>query len=66
MTDLAAPGRLPADATVEGDGDWASYVTARATAAGVEATPTVLVAGAAVRPQARPIAAAVARAAGGR
>ena len=46
--------------------DWASYVTARATAAGVEATPTVLVAGAAVRPQARAIAAAVARAAGGR
>jgi hypothetical protein len=36
------------------------------TAAGVEATPTVLVAGAAVRPQARPIAAAVARAASGR
>jgi protein-disulfide isomerase len=46
--------------------DWAPYVTARATAAGVEATPTVLVAGAAVRPQARPIAAAVAQAAGGR
>ena len=46
--------------------DWAPYVTARATAAGVEATPTVLVAGAAVRPQARAIAAAVARAAGGR
>jgi protein-disulfide isomerase len=46
--------------------DWAPYVTARAAAAGVEATPTVLVAGAAVRPQPRPIAAAVARAAGGR
>jgi protein-disulfide isomerase len=46
--------------------DWAPYVTARAAAAGVEATPTVLVAGAAVRPQARPIAAAVARAAGAR
>ena len=46
--------------------DWAPYVTARAIAAGVEATPTVLVAGAAVRPQARPIAAAVARAVGGR
>lgn len=46
--------------------DWAPYVTARAIAAGVEATPTVLVAGEAVRPQARPIAAAVARAAGGR
>jgi len=35
-------------------------------AAGVEATPTVLVAGAAVRPQARPITAAVAQAAGAR
>ena len=46
--------------------DWAPYVTARAAAAGVEATPTVLVAGAAVRPQPRAIAAAVARAAGGR
>ncbi|MGN6173862.1 MAG: DsbA family protein [Streptosporangiaceae bacterium] len=46
--------------------DWAPYVTARATEAGVEATPTVLVAGAAVRPQARPIAAAVAQAAGRR
>ena len=45
--------------------DWPPYVTARATAAGVEATPTVLVAGAAVRPEARPIAAAVARASGG-
>jgi len=46
--------------------NWAPYVTARATAAGVEATPTVLVAGVAVRPQARQIAAAVAQAAGGR
>ena len=46
--------------------DWAPYVTARATALGVEATPTVLVAGAAVRPEARPIAAAVAGAASGR
>ena len=45
---------------------WAPYVTARAIAAGVEATPTVLVAGAAVRPEARPIAAAVARATAGR
>ena len=43
--------------------DWAPYVTARAIAAGVEATPTVLVAGAAVRPQPRPITAAVAQAA---
>jgi protein-disulfide isomerase len=46
--------------------DWPSYVTARATALGVEATPTVLVAGKAVRPEARPIAAAVAEAARGR
>ena len=46
--------------------DWAPYVTARAIAAGVEATPTVLVAGAAVRPEGRPIAAAVAQAARGR
>ncbi len=56
-------------ATCVSDGpylDWPSYVTARATALGVEATPTVLVAGAAVTPEARPIAAAVAEAAGGR
>jgi protein-disulfide isomerase len=46
--------------------DWPPYVTARAVAAGVEATPTVLVAGAVVRPEARPIAAVVARAAGHR
>jgi protein-disulfide isomerase len=46
--------------------DWPSQVTARATALGVEATPTVLVAGAAVSPEARSIAAAVSRAAGGR
>ena len=46
--------------------DWPSQVTARATALGVEATPTVLVAGAAVSPDARSIAAAVTRAAGGR
>jgi protein-disulfide isomerase len=42
--------------------DWPSYVTARATAAGVSATPTVLVAGAAVRPEAEAITAAVAQA----
>lgn len=42
--------------------DWATYVTARATAAGVTATPTVLVAGAVVAPHARAISAAVARA----
>jgi protein-disulfide isomerase len=42
--------------------DWPPYVTARATALGVEATPTVLVAGAVVRPEAQSIAAAVAAA----
>jgi len=46
--------------------DWPPYVTARATALGVDATPTVLVAGAVVRPEARPIGAAVAAAGGGR
>src|SRR6185437_14160800 len=46
--------------------DWPPYVTARAAALGVEATPTVLVAGALVRPQARPIGVAVAAAGGGR
>jgi protein-disulfide isomerase len=40
--------------------DWPPYVTARAIAAGVSATPTVLVAGAAVEPDAQAIAAAVA------
>ena len=39
--------------------DWPPYVTARATALGVEATPTVLVEGAAVRPDTRAITAAV-------
>jgi len=39
-------------------------VTARATAAGVHATPTVLVAGAEVRAEPEAIAAAVARASG--
>jgi protein-disulfide isomerase len=43
--------------------DWPTYVTARATAAGVSATPTVLVAGAMVEPDAQAIAAAVALAA---
>lgn len=46
--------------------NWAPYVTARATALGVDATPTVLVAGTVVRPEARPIATAVAAATGGR
>jgi protein-disulfide isomerase len=45
--------------------DWPQYVTERAIALGVEATPTVLVAGAAVRAEARSIAAAVAASAGG-
>jgi len=44
--------------------DWPQYVTARATAAGVSATPTVLVAGTVVRPDAQTITAAVARAGG--
>ena len=44
--------------------DWPPYVTARATAAGVRATPTVLIEGAVVRPDAQAITAAVARAAG--
>jgi protein-disulfide isomerase len=46
--------------------DWPSYVTARATALGVEATPTVLVNGTAVRADPRSIVAAVAGATGGR
>ncbi len=40
--------------------DWPPYVTARATAAGVSGTPTVLVAGVGVRPEAEAITAAVA------
>ena len=39
--------------------DWPPYVTARAGAAGVSATPTVLVAGAMVRPEPQAITAAV-------
>jgi protein-disulfide isomerase len=46
--------------------DWPPYVTERAVALGVEATPTVLVAGTPVRPEAKSIVAAVAEAAGGR
>jgi protein-disulfide isomerase len=45
---------------------WPPYVTARATALGVDATPTVLVAGAVVRPEARAILTAVAAAGSGR
>lgn len=54
-------------ATCVGEGsylEWPPYVTARATALGVDATPTVLVSGTAVGPEPRPIATAVARAAG--
>jgi protein-disulfide isomerase len=46
--------------------DWPPYVTALATAAGVSATPTVLVGGAMVEPEAQAITAAVARASGAR
>jgi protein-disulfide isomerase len=46
--------------------DWSPYVTARAMALGVEATPTVLVAGAVVKAEARSIAAAVEDATDGR
>ena len=44
--------------------EWPPYVTARATALGVDGTPTVVVAGTAVRADARAIAAAVSEAAG--
>jgi protein-disulfide isomerase len=46
--------------------DWPAFVTERATEAGVSATPTVLVAGTAVRPDARAVTAAVGRAGGSR
>jgi protein-disulfide isomerase len=46
--------------------DWPPYVTARATALGVQATPTVLVNGTAVQPDSREITAAVRKAAGHR
>jgi protein-disulfide isomerase len=46
--------------------DWPPYVTARAVALGVEATPTVLVAGTVVRADAQSIVAAVADATGER
>ncbi len=42
--------------------DWPSYVTARAVALGVSATPTVLVAGASVSPDPQAISAAIAAA----
>jgi len=43
--------------------DWPTYVTSRAVALGVEATPTVLVGGELIRAEARAIAVAVAKAA---
>jgi protein-disulfide isomerase len=46
--------------------EWPPYVTARAYALGVQSTPTVLVAGTMVRPDARTITAAVTAAQGGR
>ena len=55
-------GLGPAFASCVAEGpylDWPPYVTARATAAGVESTPTVLVAGVAVAADPRAIAAAV-------
>jgi protein-disulfide isomerase len=64
---LADLGRLaglggPPFTTCVADGpylDWPPYVTARAIALGVDATPTVLVAGAPVRPDPQAITAAV-------
>jgi protein-disulfide isomerase len=44
--------------------DWPPYVTARAVALGVRATPTVLVNGTTVTPQAEAITAAVAQVTG--
>jgi protein-disulfide isomerase len=68
-TELAGLGHQTgldvAFATCLSDGryrDWPAYVTARAVAAGVEATPTVLVAGRPVKAEASAIAAAVAQA----
>ncbi len=71
-TELAALAREAGLAATPFDGclaeapylDWPAYVTARATEAGVTATPTVLVAGDMVEPDARAIAAAVASARG--
>jgi protein-disulfide isomerase len=69
--ELAGLGRAagvdePAFAACLSDGpylDWPSYVTDRATAAGVSATPTVLVSGSPVRPEPKAITAAVSSAA---
>ncbi len=67
LADLAAAAGLtgPEFAACAADGrylDWPSYVTARATALGVSATPTVLVSGSEVAPDAAAIAAAVGKA----
>jgi len=62
--DLGLPGSTFASCLAQGVYlDWPPYVTARATALGVEATPTVLVAGAAVAPDASAIATEVREAA---
>ena len=64
---LAAGITDPSFATCVSDGiylDWPPYVTELATAAGVSATPTVLVDGVAVRPEPQIITAAVAAAQG--
>jgi protein-disulfide isomerase len=68
LVDLAGVAGLagPDFAAAVADGpylDWPSYVTARATQAGVGGTPTVLVAGADVSPDPNSITAAVAQAA---
>jgi protein-disulfide isomerase len=65
--DLGLPGATFASCVSEAPYlDWPPYVSERATALGVDATPTVLVAGAAVQPDAQAITAAVRNAAGRR
>ena len=65
--DIGLPGAAFASCVTEAPyRDWPPYVTARATALGVEATPTVVVAGTAVQPDARAITAAVSHADGRR
>ncbi len=58
--DAGLTGAFPACVATMPYLDWPSYVTARAVALGVGATPTVLVDGAAVTPDPQAIAAAVA------
>jgi len=63
--DIGLPDAAFASCVTEGPYlDWPPYVSARATALGVAATPTVLVAGKAVQPDARAITAAVENAPG--